>query len=176
MNDNILTSTKELAGLTSDYDSFDNEIVMYINSVFLVLKQLGVGPSSGFIITDTNATWDMYIPDNDMLRESVKAYMGAKVRMQFDPPASSSIASAFTNMIDELEFRLNMEAEGLNAEGGSSGGGGGVTDYRDLTNLPSINGETLIGNYNEKDPTVKAMTPTVVDDIWDEEFDKEASE
>lgn len=172
MNNNILTSTKELAGLTSDYDSFDNEIIMYINSVFLVLKQIGVGPGSGFVITDAKATWDMFIPDNDILRESVKAYMGAKVRMQFDPPASSSIASAYTNMIDEFEFRLNIEAEGLGIDGGSSVS----MDYTKLENLPSINGETLIGNYDEKDPTIKPMTPSVVDDIWDEEFDKEASE
>lgn len=172
LNDNILISTKALAGLTDDYDSFDNELIMYINSVFLVLKQLGIGPANGFVITDTSTTWDAFISDNDVLRESVKAYMGAKVRMQFDPPASSTVASAYTNMIDEFEFRLGIESDGLGTEGGTSGGGG-VTDYTQLTNLPSINGEKLIGNYNEKDPNVGPMTPSVVDDIWNDEFEGE---
>jgi hypothetical protein len=30
----------------------------------------------------------------------------------------------------------------------------GTTNYEELSNLPSINGTTLKGNYNELDPTV----------------------
>lgn len=173
LNDNILISTKLLSGLSSDYDCFDNEFVMYINSVFLTLKQLGVGPSSGFVITDKEATWDMFISDNDVLKESVKTYMGAKVRMKFDPPAQSSLAKAYENTIDELEFRLSIEVDGSNTDSG--GNSGGTTDYEQLINLPSINGVTLKGNYDEKDPTVQSITPSDVDDIWDKEF-KEGDE
>lgn len=109
--DSILTSTKKLAGLAEEYDHFDPDIIMYINFVFLTLKQIGVGPSEGFVITDEAATWDSFIPDNEILRESIKAYMGAKVRIQFDPPTSSSHLDALKRQIDEYEWRLNLEAE-----------------------------------------------------------------
>ena len=108
--DSILTSTKKLAGLAEEYDHFDPDIVMYINFVFLTLKQIGVGPSGGFVITDESATWDSFIPNNEILRESVKAYMGAKVRLQFDPPAGAFL-EALQRQIDEYEWRLNFEVE-----------------------------------------------------------------
>ena len=109
--DSILTSTKKLAGLMEEYDHFDPDIIMYINFVFLTLKQLGVGPSSGFVITDKKATWDSFIPDNEILRESTKAYMGAKVRLQFDPPTNSTHLEALQRSINEYEWRLNLEVE-----------------------------------------------------------------
>lgn len=31
---------------------------------------------------------------------------------------------------------------------------GGVTDYKQLTGLPKLNGKTIIGNVEESDPTV----------------------
>lgn len=110
--DVIITTTKELSGVMAEYDNFDKDLVMYINSVFLVLKQLGVGPSEGFVITiDGKETWEQFIPDNKILRESVKAYMGNKVRLQFDPPTSSALLEALTRNVNEFEWRLNVEAE-----------------------------------------------------------------
>lgn len=107
----ILTSTKKLAGITEEYTHFDDDIIMYINSVFLTLKQLGVGPAAGFVITDASATWENFIPDNMIMRETTKAYMGAKVRLQFDPPTSSVLLESLRRVIDEFEWRLNVEAE-----------------------------------------------------------------
>lgn len=107
----VLTTTKELSGVMATYDSFDKDLVMYINSVFLVLKQLGVGPTEGFVITGADETWDQFIPDNKILRESTKAYMGNKVRLQFDPPAGSAQIELLKNLINEFEWRLNAETE-----------------------------------------------------------------
>lgn len=109
--DSILTTTKELSGVTAEYDSFDKDLVMYINSVFLVLKQLGIGPKDGFVIKDASSTWDEYIPDDEVLRESVKSYMGDKTRLRFDPPTSSVLLDALRQNIAEFEWRLNLEAE-----------------------------------------------------------------
>lgn len=110
--DVIITTTKELSGVMAEYDNFDKDLVMYINSVFLVLKQLGVGPKEGFVITlDGKETWNDFLPDNRILRESVKAYMGNKVRLQFDPPTSSALLEALTRNVNEFEWRLNAEAE-----------------------------------------------------------------
>jgi hypothetical protein len=107
----ILTSTKKLSGITKEYTHFDDDLIMYINNVFLTLKQLGVGPSKGFVIHDATATWDEFIPDNEILRESTKAYMGAKARLQFDPPTSSSHIEVLNRTISEYEWRVNVEVE-----------------------------------------------------------------
>lgn len=109
--ESILTSTKKLAQLSDEYDVYDPDIIMYINSVFLVLKQLGIGPVEGFVIQDADSTWDEFIPNNVSLREAVKSYMGAKVRLKFDPPSTSSLLEALKNTIAEDEWRLNVESE-----------------------------------------------------------------
>lgn len=109
--ESILTSTKKLANLGEDYDAFDNDIIMYMNGVFLTLKQLGVGPKNGFVVKDKNTLWTDFIPDDEVLRESVKAYMGAKVRLQFDLPLSAALIEALKAIINEYEWRLNVEAE-----------------------------------------------------------------
>lgn len=109
--ESILTSTKKLAGLTEEYDHFDSDIIMYINSVFLVLKQLGVGPSEGFYIRDVNDLWEDFISDHGVIREAVKAYMGQKVRLKFDPPANATLLQALKDSIAEAECRLRDEAE-----------------------------------------------------------------
>lgn len=107
--ESILITTKKLSGISGDYDYFDIDIIMYINSVFLDLKQLGVGPVEGFVITDEDASWMEFLPDNAVLREATKAYMAAKVRLKFDPPSNSTHMEALKRSIDEYEFRANVE-------------------------------------------------------------------
>ena len=50
--ESILTSIKKLLGIAEEYEHFDADLIMHINSVFMILTQLGVGPSEGFRITD----------------------------------------------------------------------------------------------------------------------------
>ena len=47
--ESILTSVKKMLGIQEDYEHFDPEIIMHINSAFLILNQLGVGPDRPFI-------------------------------------------------------------------------------------------------------------------------------
>lgn len=110
MNESILTSIKKLLGVPEDYEHFDTDITMHINSVFMILNQLGVGPSDGFSITDKTASWSDFISDNKKL-EAVKSYVYMKVRLLFDPPMSSSVMECMNRMISEMEWRLNSEAE-----------------------------------------------------------------
>ena len=108
--ESILISIKKMLGITKEYDHFDNDLIMHINSVFMILTQLGVGPSSGFIITGEYETWDAFLPEGQNL-ESVKSYMYMKVRLLFDPPSSSIVMECMNRMISELEWRLKVEAE-----------------------------------------------------------------
>ena len=108
--DSILTSIKKLLGITEEYTNFDSDIIMHINSVFMILNQMGVGPSNGFRIEDKSATWDEYITEEDDL-DAVKSYIHLKVKLLFDPPQGGAVMQAHKEMINELEWRLNVNAE-----------------------------------------------------------------
>lgn len=108
--ESILTSIKKLLGIPEDYEHFDADLIMHINSVFSILNQLGVGPTDGFRIEDKSETWDVFISDRTDL-ESVKSYMYMKVRLMFDPPLSSAVMDCMNRTISEMEWRLNVAAE-----------------------------------------------------------------
>ena len=103
----ILTSVKKMLGIAEDYEHFDMDLIIHINSVFFILTQLGVGPSEGFTIQDKNAVWSDFIPEEEYL-ESVKTYVYLKVRMIFDPPLSTTVQNSMTSLINEIESRLSI--------------------------------------------------------------------
>lgn len=109
--ESILQSIKKLIGITEDYTAFDLDIIIHINSVFMILNQMGVGPIEGFSISDDSAVWSDYLPEDNKNLEAVKTYIYLKVKMVFDPPLSSAVMEATKQMICELEWRLNVEAE-----------------------------------------------------------------
>lgn len=111
MNESILQSVKKLLGIEEEYDHFDTDIIIHINTVLATLTQLGVGPVSGFSITDDSETWSDFLGEDLSKFESIKTYVYMKVRMIFDPPTSSSVADSFNRTINELEWRLNVIAE-----------------------------------------------------------------
>lgn len=102
----ILDSTKKLLGIDSEYDVFDPEILVHINSVFSTLTQLGVGPDDGFYV-DENTTWSMFLGADNRIN-SVKTYVYLKVRLLFDPPTTSFAIDSFKKQAEELEWRLNV--------------------------------------------------------------------
>lgn len=108
--ESILTSIKKLLGIAEEYTQFDTDIIMHINSVFLILNQLGIGPDKGFSISDKTATWEDFVSKESNL-EAVKSYMYLKVRLLFDPPLNSSIIECMNRQINELEWRLNVSSE-----------------------------------------------------------------
>ena len=108
--ESILTSIKKLLGIDEEYTQFDSDIIMHINSVFLNLTQLGVGPSEGFQIEDDSDTWEDFIGDSNQL-QAVKSYAYLKVKLLFDPPLSSSVIESMNRMVTELEWRLNVAVE-----------------------------------------------------------------
>lgn len=111
--DSILQSVKKLSGINIEgYEHFDADLIMFINSVFVILKQLGVGPREGFSITGESDVWDDFFEDSRVI-EMVKTYMYMKVRKQFDPPTGGHL-EALNNLIDEYEWRLNVDAENTN--------------------------------------------------------------
>ena len=108
--DGILSTIKQMLGLSTDYTDFDTDIIVLINSALMTLTQLGIGPSSGFSISDNSKTWMDFIGDSKSL-EGVKAYVYMKVRIIFDPPTSATVLEAINRNITELETRLNIQVE-----------------------------------------------------------------
>lgn len=108
--DSILTSIKESLGITEEYKQFDRQIIMHINSVFMILKQLGVGPTEGFFITDDAAKWTDFIPNPARL-QAVKTFVSLKVKMVFDNVSmTGAVISANNEILKELEWRILVEA------------------------------------------------------------------
>lgn len=108
--DSILISVKKMLGIAAEYTHFDADIIIHINSVFMILNQLGVGPREGFSISSDVETWDEFTNDN-LTIESVKSYMYLKVGLLFDPPTSSNVLEARNRLVSELEWRLNAIAD-----------------------------------------------------------------
>ena len=109
--ESILTSIKKILGITGEYEYFDNDLIIHINSVFSILHQLGIGPDTGFTIEDDTTVWDDYISDNDIVLSIVKTYIALKVRLLFDPPQGSAHIEAINKQIAELEWRLNVQVD-----------------------------------------------------------------
>ena len=110
MDDSILNSVKDMIAGGAIHEHFDNELILCINSTIATLRQIGIGPEDGFAIKDESATWSDLIGDSKML-EAVKSYVAYKVRMMFDPPASSAVSEAIKENIKELEWRLGTTYE-----------------------------------------------------------------
>ena len=110
MQESILTSIKKLLGITSDYEHFDADIIMHINSVFMILMQLGIGPADGFSISDDSAVWSDFLSDATWL-EMVKSYVYLKVKLIFDPPQSGTVLGSIEKIISEFEWRCQEEKD-----------------------------------------------------------------
>ena len=108
--ESILNSINDLLGIAADQTNFDNQIIVHINSVFMTLQQLGVGPSPGFFVESAEDKWDDFIPEG-VNWNSMKTYMYLKVKLLFDPPLSSSVMEAMERTAAEYEWRLKVEAE-----------------------------------------------------------------
>lgn len=108
--DSILTSIKKLLGIAEEYEHFDQDLVMHINSAFSVLTQLGVGSKEGFRIEDASAKWSEFLYDDPRL-EFVRTYVYFRVKLAFDPPLSSAVMEAINRQISELEWRINVTVD-----------------------------------------------------------------
>ena len=109
MNESILNSIKKLLGIGEDYSHFDMDIMMHINSVFVILYQIGVG-TEPFSINSSETTWAEYLDGRyDLI--TVQTYIYQRVRLLFDPPTNSAAVEAIKETIRELEFRISVTVD-----------------------------------------------------------------
>ena len=112
--ESILTSIKKLLGIDETFTQFDIDVMIFINSAFMSLYQLGIGPSGGYKITDDDNTWDE-VTDSRIDLEGVKTFIYLKTRLMFDPPQMGFLVEAIKDQIRELEWRLNVQIESIDS-------------------------------------------------------------
>lgn len=108
MDQSILNCTKKILGIDPADDTFDLDIVTFINSSLSAIQQLGLG--EGVYIQDETVMWQDIVDDEKLLG-LIRTIVYLRVRMLFDPPSTSYTQGAMTNQIEELEWRLNVWRE-----------------------------------------------------------------
>lgn len=111
-NNSILSSTKKLLGVAEEYDVFDIDILTHINAAISTLHQLGIGPEAGLYVEDDSSTWSELLGTDPRLNIA-RTYIYQKVRLGFDPPATSFGIKAIQDQISEAEWRLSVIHDSL---------------------------------------------------------------
>ncbi len=104
----ILNGAKIECGVSPEYAPFDDAIIGHVNSVFLILARIGVGPDAPYHIEDASATWPDFFadsPDAEMAH-AVVSFMYLSVQLLFDPPTVAALLEAKKQQKDEFEFSL----------------------------------------------------------------------
>lgn len=112
MENAIFSEIKKMIGFEDDYEAFDTDLLIHINSAISVLTQLGVGPKEGFIATQ-DSTWIDFLGISEKIEHysMAKEFIYLKVKTVFDPPASSSVHQSYERVIKELEWRINVSVD-----------------------------------------------------------------
>lgn len=126
--DSILSTVKKMLGIAEEYAAFDIDLIVNINSVFLTLNQLGVGPEIPYQIEGVEETWQDFLGDQRLKLPGVQTYVYLKTRLLFDPPTNSFLVDAVQKQCDEFEWRLNVQAEGGETNGDVSNGSSSESD------------------------------------------------
>lgn len=118
----ILADCRRLVHIADPEDTFfDDELIIYINSVFTQLYRMGVGPATPFAIKGDTENWEDFHPDPRLY--SVRTFVGEKVRLHFDPPSSSTVTDAIKQIVDEAEFTLRVNMRDIRKEEQNAGSG-----------------------------------------------------
>lgn len=107
LDESIMLTVKKACGLQPEYEAFDEEMIMDINSVFFILYQRGIGSDSIFSISDDTSKWSDFMDDDRVA--IIAPYVGYKVRLMFDPPQNSTTNESLKDKVNELEWRLSIE-------------------------------------------------------------------
>jgi hypothetical protein len=106
---NILDTIKQMLGVPASDTAFDTDIIVGINSAFMALNQIGVGPAETFEIVDNTPEWSDFLGEDIAKYSSAKSYIYLKTRLLFDPPTVGYHLTSIENQILELGWRLSIQ-------------------------------------------------------------------
>lgn len=105
----ILDTAKKMLGIPSTDTSFDADIISNINSAFMTLNQLGIGPETPYLIKSNEEVWGDFMSHDLEMFGGLEMYMYLKTKLGFDPPTTSFTIDAIKQQIEELEQRFSMQ-------------------------------------------------------------------
>ena len=111
MTSSILNTVKAGLGVVEDDTSFDVELKVHINSTFQALRQLGVGPTTGFMVLTDAESWDDYLGVQKELLSAVQTYIILKVKLVFDPPDVGFVITHMERLIEQMEWRMLVDTD-----------------------------------------------------------------
>ena len=79
----------------------------YINGEVAKLSQITTLKDDVFQI-DKNTEWKK-LTDDQKLLNFIHSYLSIKTRLEFDPPESSVVASAYDKLASEYEWRIGLQ-------------------------------------------------------------------
>ena len=104
--ESILETVKSYLGIPDSDTYFDNNLVVQINSTFSILRQIGCGPSEGYMIEGPSNTWDEFLQNEPEKMQLVKTYVPMRVRQLFDSPTNGTVSQALDRQVQEFESRI----------------------------------------------------------------------
>ncbi len=113
--ESILKTVRKFIGPAEDYDYFDPELIMSINSALNFLNHGGIGVK-GFTISDDTATWEDFLGDKLNLLSSAETYVCLSVKLDFDPPSNSFLVDRYKARMEEIFWRLIAMMESSDSE------------------------------------------------------------
>lgn len=165
MCDSILQTIKKLIGVDEIYNVFDMDLTIAINSSFMILNQLGIGPDKPFSIKGSSETWKDFFGDEEIF-ELAKSYIYLRAKLLFDPPSSGVLHEAIEREISEFEWRMHVQADYNNSKKDSQTDDGsqvsGTTDHRNLTNRDTLDQhpiKSISGLEEQLDRIPEIMSP-----------------
>ena len=111
--DGILASMQLMLGMEPDYQAFNTDLIIHINTILGKLNQVAVGVD-GFqldIADPYSSKWEDFLGTENPLLNMSKSYMYLSLRILFDPPQNSFVLDSLKKEADELLWRLNVEAD-----------------------------------------------------------------
>lgn len=112
LEQSIFKSTKVVLDIAPEDDSFDGQVLTFINGALSDLTQdFGIGPAEGFEVTGDSETWTELLGDYlDLNRARTWLYL--KVLMLWDPPQTSFLLEMRQGQIDEIVWRMINKEDG----------------------------------------------------------------
>lgn len=110
--DKILLDLRKNLGIYSEDEAFDSELILHANNSFSTLHQIGVGDKP-IRLTSKDDTWSSLFNGYEKVLDFIKEYTYLKVRLLFDPPSNSSVMDSMKQTVNEVEYRILMEMDGI---------------------------------------------------------------
>jgi hypothetical protein len=106
LQNSILETIKKPLNVSADDTTFDDDIVLFVNSELATLRQLGVDGLTSLMITGSSETWgDLFGEETEKL-QMIKNLIYAGARIKFDPPDSVPTLNALKDIRTELSWRI----------------------------------------------------------------------